>query len=201
MNTAIKMPLRSLKPEVVRNLQEKYPAAVVSIEVETPGESPAMDEQRFWEIIDLLDWGRKQSEDIIAPVVETLSRSTEQDIYRFDQILAEKLHALDGEAYARTLGWSGSDGNHFSVDGFLYARCCAVANGSAFYQKVLENPSAMPKQYTFEPLLYVAEKAYRLKTGSGDYDFLPTVSYETFSNGLGWPGQVSLSNIIKGRTE
>ena len=34
MNVAIKMPLRSLSPVVVKGLQEKYPAAVVSIEVD-----------------------------------------------------------------------------------------------------------------------------------------------------------------------
>jgi hypothetical protein len=43
MNITIKMPLRSLNPGVVRGLQEKYPAAVVSIEVEDEEASAVMD--------------------------------------------------------------------------------------------------------------------------------------------------------------
>ena len=199
MNIAIKLPLRSLNPGVVSDLQVKYPEAVVSIEVEAPGEDPAMDEQQFWNIIALLDWGRKRSEDIIAPAVEALSHFSVQNIYRFENILAKKLYALDGERYARPLGWGQADRSHFSVDIFLYARCCAVANGQSFYEKVRKNPSCMPKEYTFEPILYLAEKAYRLKTGSEDYDFLPMVSYETFSNEKGWPNQPGgLSHLIKG---
>lgn len=197
MNVAIKMPLRSLNPGVVKGLQEKYPAAVISIEVGEQRESSILDEPKFWDIISLLDWGRKANEDIIAQAVESLSQYSVENIYRFEEILAKKLHALDGEVYARHLGWGKADGKHFSVDGFLYARCCAVANGKAFYEKVLAEPSLMPKEYWFEPILYLGEKAYRLKTGSEDYDYLPTVSYETFSNEQGWPDQLSLGEIIK----
>ena len=198
MNTAIKMPLHSLNPLVVKDLQAKYPTATVSIEAEVPVESLAMDEKQFWGIIDLLDWGRKNSADIVAPALEALGRFSEADIFQFDQILAEKLHALDGEAFAEQLGW-GTDGRHFSVDGFLYARCCAVANGKAFYEKVLNKPSLMPKELTFEPLLYLAEKAHQLKTGTDSYDFLPTVSYETFSNHAGWKDMPSLTDLITGK--
>jgi uncharacterized protein DUF4240 len=199
MNTAIKIPLQSLNPVLVKDLQEKYPTAMVSIEAETPAEGAVMDEQQFWDIITQLDWGRKRSEDITDPAVEALSQFSEQDIFRFEQILAEKLYAIDGEAYAKPLGWGSSDGQHFSVDVFLYARCCAVANGKAFYEKVLKNPVLMPKELTFEPLLYLAEKAHCLKTGSDHYDFLPTVSYETFSNQAGWKGIPPLSQVIKGK--
>ncbi len=186
MNVAIKMPLRSLSPVIVKGLQEKYPAAVVSIEVDEQKGNNVLDEQQFWDIVALLDWGRKRSEDIIAPAAEALSRNSKENIYRFEEILANKLHALDGEDYARPLGWDQAKDRHFSVDVFLYARCCAVANGQSFYEKVRENPSYMPKEYTFEPILYLAEKAYQLKTGLENYDFLPSVSYETFGNEKGW---------------
>lgn len=198
MNTAIKMPLRLLSPVVVKDLQGKYPEAIVSIETGKPEQYAGMDEDQFWNIISLFDWGRKRSEDIVAPAVEALSRFPEQDIFRFDQILAEKLFALDGEAFAKYLGWSSTGKQHFSVDGFLYARCCAVANGRAFFEKVLKDPSNMPKELTFEPLLYIAEKAHRLKTGSDHYDFLPSVSYETFSNSAGWKDRPPLSGTING---
>lgn len=198
MNTAIKMPLRSLNPLLVKDLQEKYPTATVSIEAEVPAEGTAMNEEQFWSIIALLDWGRKNSADIVAPALEALSHFSEADIFQFDQILAEKLHTLDGEVFAEPLGW-GTDGQYFSVDGFLYARCCAVANGKAFYEKVLEEPSLMPKELTFEPLLYLAEKSHQLKTGSETYDFLPTVSYETFSNHAGWKDMPPLADLLNGK--
>lgn len=198
MNSAIKMPLRSLNPVMVRDLQEKYPTATVSIEADTPAEGTKMDEKQFWSIIALLDWGRKKSADILAPALEALSHFSETEIFQFDQILAEKLFALDGEAFAEPLGW-GMEGKHFSVDGFLYARCCAVANGKDFYDKVLKDPLLMPTEYSFEPLLSLAEKAHRLKTNSDNYDFLPTVSYETFSNHASWKHMPSLSELINGK--
>jgi len=199
MRTAIKLPLKSLDPMTVRDLQKKYPAAMVSIETEIPSEGAAMTEERFWSIIALLDWGRKSSHDILAPAVEALSLFSEEDIFRFDQILAEKLYELDGETFAQELGWDVSGNGHFSADVFLYARCCAVANGRDYYDKILKKPSLMPKEHTFEPLLYLAEQAHRLKTGSDRYDFLPSVSYETFNNPKGWPNGPYLPELVKGK--
>jgi hypothetical protein len=198
MHTAIKLPLKSLDPTTVQDLQKKYPSAMVRIETEIPSEGAAMSEEQFWGIIALLDWGRKNSQDIIAPAVEALSLFSEEDIFRFDQILAEKLYALDRETFARVLGWDASSHSRFSADVFLYARCCAVANGREFYEKLLQKPSIMPKEHTFEPLLYLAEQAHRLKTGSDRYDFLPTLSYEMFSNPSGWPNGPSLPELVKG---
>ncbi len=201
MPVAIKLPLKSLNPATVRDLQEKYPSAMVSIETGVPAESAAMSEDRFWSIIALLDWGRKTSPDILAPAVQALSLFSEDDIFRFDQILAEKLYALDGETFARPLGWNTAGNTRFSADVFLYARCCAVANGREFYEKLLQKPALMPKEHTFEPLLYLAEQAHRLKTGSDRYDFLPTLSYEMFGNPKGWPNGPSLPEIVKGKPE
>ncbi len=198
MNTAIKIPIQSLNPVVVKDLQEKYPKAVVQIEVEQE-EGKSMDERKFWEIIALLDWGRKRNEDVISPAVESLSQLSEQDLFEFDQILAEKLFALDGEKYAKPLGWGDSSGRSFSPDVFLYSRCCAVANGKVFYEKVFQDPSLMPKEFTFEPILFLSEKAHLLKTGNHHYDYLPSISYETFSNHDGWSNRPPLSNFIKGK--
>ena len=201
MHSSITLPIQSLNPLVVRDLQEKYPTGIVHIEAAGAAQSGVMGEPEFWHIISLLDWGRKRSDDIMAPAVKALSLYPEEGIFLFEQLLAEKLHALDGEKFAKPLGWGNTSGRHFSVDGFLYARCCAVANGKAFYKQVLDNPSLMPKELTFEPLLYLAEKAHLLKTGSDQYDFLPTVSYETFANQQGWPNMPPLSNFIKGSTK
>ena len=91
-----------------------------------------------------------------------------------------------------------------SSDLFLYARCCAVANGKDFYQEVLSDPAKMPKDLTFEALLYLAEKAYRRKTGKR-LDRAPAYIYETFFNPAGWGEKAiqfgSLTNpviILKG---
>ncbi len=193
------MPLRSLNPGLVKDLQEKYPDAMVSIQEQSPESTPEMDDRQFWDIIAQLDWGRKRSDDIMATAVEALSRYPEEGIFRFDQMLAEKLFTLDGELFARPLGWGGEVNSNFSVDAFLYARCCAVANGKDFYEKVLENPQLIPKEHSFEPLLYLAEKAYRMKTGTDGYDFLPSVSYETFSNHAAWNDIPPLQDLINSK--
>ncbi|MEZ5039052.1 MAG: DUF4240 domain-containing protein [Saprospiraceae bacterium] len=79
---------------------------------------------------------------------------------------------------------------HFSVDIFLYARACVVANGKEFFTSVLHDPTKMPKSYTFEALLYLAAKAYEDKTAL-PWTYLPKKSYETFSNRKGWNGKES----------
>jgi hypothetical protein len=75
--------------------------------------------------------------------------------------------------------------NYLSVDDFLYARCAVVANGKAFYENVLNNPSEMPTDLTFEPLLYIAMHAYKRKTGK-EFMLAPAFNYETYSNKGGW---------------
>ncbi len=197
MPTSIKMPLRTFSPSVVRELQSKYPDAVVHIEVDAPAE-PVMDEAAFWNIISLLDWGRRRNEDVLAPAVAALSRYSETAIFQFEDILAEKLFALDGEKYAVALGWNGGSKDYFSPDIFLYARCCVVANGSKFYEKVRTDPASMPKDCTFEPLLYLAEKAHRIQTGDDNYDYISPTSYETFSNAEAWPNAHSLHELLHG---
>jgi len=196
MTTVLNTSIRSFQPSDLKHWKTKHPEATLRIEVAEPASSSAMSEEQFWGILSHLDWGRKRNEDITAPAIQALSAFSEADICRFDHILTEKLHALDGEPYAKPLGWKGSSEERFSVDSFLYARCCVVANGPKFYQKVLKNPALMPKDGSFEPILYLAEKAHRLKTGSDDYDYLPPLSYETFSNRKGWPGMPSLEELL-----
>lgn len=198
MTTVLNTPLRSFDPSDLKQWKAKHPEATIRIEVAESVAGPTMSEEQFWNILALLDWGRKRNEDIIAPAVQALSMLSEAEICWFDRILAQKLFALDGEKYATPLGWNDASGHHFSVDSFLYARCCVVANGNRFYEKVLKNPSLMPQDCTFESLLYLAEKAYHLKTGSDDYDYLPPVSYEMFSNHEGWPDMPTLQELVKG---
>lgn len=68
----------------------------------------------------------------------------------------------------RTLPMIGEDScrgenEQFSVDYFLYVRCCVVANGKEYFEMVVSNPEQMPKDIDFEPLLYLAMEAYNKK--------------------------------------
>ena len=101
-------------------------------------------------------------------------------------LLSEKLFALDGSAFAKEIGEdSWSENGFFSVDNFLYARGCAVANGADFYEKALKSPAEMPKDLTFEAILYIASTAFERKTGR-KWDYAPAFPIETFSNAAGW---------------
>jgi len=163
--------------------------SAVHLAVRRQLEEPAMDEATFWSLIDRFDWSKDEDDDIIEPAVVALALLPDSQIADFQQILARKLYALDGRAWARNSGesWWGEP-DRLSVDGFLYARCLVVANGREFYEAVLADPTAMPKDADFEPLLMLAADAYDRKTGLEWDDLDDTeVSYETFSNEAGWP--------------
>jgi hypothetical protein len=151
---------------------------------------PPMDDEAFWRIIGLLDWDETGDDDaVIEPAVAALATMPLETIAGFEEALARKLHALDTRAHAREIGEDAyTDGDaYFSVDTFLYARCCVVANGRAVYEKVLADPAAFPRDLDFEGLLNVAALAHEQKTGEEPEFFDTSVSYETFSNDAGWP--------------
>src|SRR5262245_12756456 len=144
-------------------------------------------DERFWHLIAMFDWEKTGDDDaVIEPAVAALAAMPKREIRSFEDLLAERLYLLDTEAHARNIGeYAYTPNSGFSVDWFLYVRCCVVANGRDFYKAVLADPLAMPKDMEFESLLYVATKAHERKTGKPlDYD--GRVSYETFSNERGW---------------
>ncbi len=147
-----------------------------------------MEESEFWDLIGELNWNAVGDDEAVCePLANALVGKSIDAIDAFAEHLAQKLHALDTEAHARQIGegaYVGPD-EHFSVDWFLYARCCVVANGREVFETVLEDPSQMPEDLEFEALLYVAATAYERKTGD-DFDSDTSVSYETFSNKDGW---------------
>jgi hypothetical protein len=79
----------------------------------------------------------------------------------------------------------GGPDSPFSPDWFLYVRSCVVANGRSTFEQVLADPREMLKDLEFEALLCVASKAYERKTGK-EFTYVPSTSYETFSNDAGW---------------
>ena len=147
-----------------------------------------MNEAIFWELVGQLDWAHSGDDGLVVePIVARLAELCQEEIEDFQETLAVKLHMIDGRAWASQSGsdiwWGEPDG--LSADGFLYARCVVVANGKAFFEKVLTSPEMMPKDMEFEALLSVAATARDRRLGiQGQID--TDVSYETFSNADGW---------------
>jgi len=187
MTSKIKIPLRDLNEEIIKELKEKYPEAEISLEVPQNKQKAPLSEQRFWDIIALLDWSKEGDDDnIVKPATKALASNSIRQIFDFADILSEKLFSLDQMIYAQHIGedaWVPDQ--YFSVDNFLYARCCVVANGNELYNKVIKDPIQMPKDLTFEALLYLPSEAYEQKTGK-KYDYSPSFPVETYSNKDGW---------------
>ena len=114
----------------------------------------------------------------MLPVQKALLKKTEAELVEFQEALAQKLYAIDGEAYTKN-----ADEYGFSNDGFLYARLYVVARGQEYYESVRSNPERMPKAQ-YEPLLYIHKYAWEALTGKpvSEWPFSPSVSYESGSN-------------------
>ena len=168
-----------------------------------------MDENTFWKTISQFDWDKTGDDDVVLePAVESLAAMEADDIHRFADIVAEKLHALDTREHCRAC-YAGEldpdDGDDYiSADDFLYSRCVVVANGREFFSDVIANPTKMPKNMEFEALLRLAQTAFERKTGES-FEHVTPVSYESFQNLEGWkatkatrPGKYTGDNIPPG---
>jgi len=188
MAEVIKIKLSELSDALREKLMQRYGADTeLEIYVHPQPDGGGLSEEQFWMLIDLLDWSREGDDDaVVEPLVRQLTQLPVEYIHSFQNRLAEKLYHLDGMRYARQIGedawW---EGQYFSPDLFLYARACVVANGREHYETVLQDPAEMPKDLSFERILYVAHDAHERKTGR-PMQHLPTYSYETYSNTAGW---------------
>lgn len=190
MTNILRYPLRNISPDKISDLQEKYPNASVQIELNDAPVAGGLSEEGFWGLIDLLDWNQIGNDDaVIGPVVSVLCKAPLRHIYDFKDILSQKLYLLDTAAHARNIGAGAfkDDSNYFSEDGFLFARCCAVANGRVQYEAIRQNPALMPKNMEFAPLLRIANEAHRRSQGTV-LKYVSAYSVETFSNLKGWEG-------------
>jgi Protein of unknown function (DUF4240) len=187
MTTILNMRLREAQLETIQHLQQDFPNAQLRIEIGKKDTTPLLLEQRFWEIIHLLDWSDPEADDaVLEPAVKALAVSPVHHIYLFADMLAVKLFSLDARVFAEQIGADAYTPNrYFSPDNFLYARCCVIANGQKAYEAILQQPHLMPKDLTFEALLSLASKAYFRKTGK-KFDYLPLTAIETYSNSVGW---------------
>lgn len=193
MQTTYKIKLQELDTAFIQKLQSLFKKATLEITIHpeqaTKTATTTLDTTKFWQLIQTLDWSKMgDDEAIVEPVIQQLSQLTVADIYQFEELLAQLLYQLDGQVFAENIGEGAyQKERYFSVDNFLYARCCVVANGQAFYEQVAQNPSLMPKDLTFEPLLYIGEKAYKRKTKRDDFLPVTDCSYESYSNVAAWP--------------
>lgn len=149
-----------------------------------------MSEALFWDLIGRFAW-KKTGDDraVLEPCVTALSKMSIEDIHAFDDLLAEKLYALDTRAVCRGVYRGSLDpdngDDYVSADDFLYSRCVIVANGKKMFDRVLAHPEKAPQDLEFESLLYLASEAFTKKTGK-EYDHAPPLSWESFSNKAGW---------------
>jgi hypothetical protein len=144
------------------------------------------DYNRFWEIMEKCDWKYEGDDDrVLEPVIEYLSQQADEEIFLFDDMMAELLYAIDTKDNAKK---SEKAAGYLSDDTFLYSRCVALINGSEYYKNVLNGMADDLWNMEFESLLYVPGQAWSIKHNKdyADYPHLTKLSYETGSNKDGW---------------
>lgn len=200
--TIHRLKLKDLDAQFIQQLKASYANEETEITfwlnpVPKPETATHLSEVEFWSLIDQLDWDKQgNNNEVIEPLVKQLSLLSVDAIRAFEDMLSEKLYQLDGKEYAQHIGKNAfQDNKYFSVDSFLYARCCVVANGKSFYEAVLTQPSLMPKDLTFGALLRVAAEAYELKTGE-KFKHVPAYIYETYANSTAWGGESFIHKIL-----
>lgn len=161
--------------------------------------SAVLDEDYFWDLMDLIDWNQETDSEILSNLLDRLVSLSPENICQFKEILSEKLFYLDTKEHARHIGEDSyrENSSSFSPDIFLFTRALVVAKGKDFYARVLSSPKLMPKNSDFEAILYLASEAYKIKTGK-DMNYVPKYIPETFSNTKGWDGDFDLKKMIFG---
>lgn len=190
MPTIVNISVDDLDTKFVEDLKKGFAHADLEIRVqEQPNQSSFFTEADFWNAIKLLDWSKEEEDSqVVAPLINYLAQQPLAHLYRFSDILSERLWQLDTRAHAQVFLDDPEEEGYLSVDDFLYTRCAVVANGKDYYEKVLNNPQLMPPDLTFEPLLYITLKAYKQKTNK-HFINASAFNYETYSNKKGWEKQ------------
>lgn len=64
-----------------------------------------VDDRAFWELISRLDWAHTGEDDpVVEPVIRALASLPPDEIVASQEILANRLYALDGRRWARESG-------------------------------------------------------------------------------------------------
>ena len=140
----------------------------------------------FWKTMELCDWENEGDDELVlAPVINYLASREDDDIFEFDNQMAELLYALDTKVLAKQCK---KFQGYFSDDEFLYSRCVALINGIDYYEDALQGKTKGMWDMEFESLLYVPMIAWALKNQKDEeeYPHETPVSYETGSNEAAW---------------
>jgi hypothetical protein len=178
------------------NFQNSTNVIVTFLEEEA---NTILNEEYFWDLIDLIDWNQETDSKILSPLLDRMVSLSSENICQFKEILSEKLFRLDTKEHARFIGDCSykEKTSSFSPDIFLFTRALVVAKGKDFYTRVLLNPKLMPKNSDFEAILYLPSDAYKIKTGK-EMNYVPKYIPETFSNSKGWEEDFDLNKMIFG---
>jgi len=184
MTSVLKIRLEDLNSQMIKELQREFgKKAALELRVNDFNEAENIfSTSDFWVIIDCLDWTKGTIEDVLKPAIHQLASLSAVCNFLFSDLLSEKLFSLDTKSHAQL--FIEADG-FLSVDDFLYSRCAVIAEGESYYQKVLADPTLMPKNLIFEALLSLAPKAYYQKTGK-ELSYIGSSKIETYSNQNAW---------------
>ncbi len=186
MTKILNIHLEELNSQLIQSLQQEFGKdAEVELRLRDTTQGDAfLSEADFWCIIDRIDWSQETKETQLQPAVQSLAQMPVASIYLFADKFSEKLYQLDtrahGDAYL-----ANEEDDYLSVDDFLYVRCAVVAEGQEYYENILQNPTELSNEISFEPLLHLADDAYQLKTGKA-MNYIPAYNYETYSNKEAW---------------
>lgn len=142
--------------------------------------------QFFWNTMELCDWNYEGDDDkVLMPLIEYLSKQTDEIIFEFDDVMSELLYNLDTKKLAEQCEKTEP---RMSDDSFLYSRCTALINGPGYYENAKNGRQKDMWNMEFESILYIPGKAWAMKHKISDdeYPHLPPLSYETGSNAEGW---------------
>ena len=140
----------------------------------------------FFYFTNMLDWDKQGNDEaVLEPLIAFLAKWGDSVIFAFHDKMAELLFTLDTYNIAKPIIESEV---YFSPDIFLYARCVALVNGKSYYNAILKGRKKLSANLDFEAILYVPMDAWeRLHNENSDrYPYVPKVSYETYSNEVGW---------------
>ena len=130
--------------------------------------------QEFWRVI---DYAKQQADGDEGAqeklLVETLAQYSPDEIIEFECLLRQCLEEADDfgvMAAEKIIDGSVTD------DSYIYFRCWLVAQGKKVFTEVVHNPDSLADVPSvgafveFEPLLYVATEAYKIRTGKQEED-------------------------------
>lgn len=130
-----------------------------------------MEKATFWEIIEKsLSVPEEDQENEIQ---KRLSEFSLDDIVHFEIIMRELLFEIDDY---KTIAVLKIITKYVSDDSYLYFRCWLISKGQKVFNTILQQPDDLAEIVDastfpdFENLLYVADDAYRLKTGVDEED-------------------------------